>query len=96
MARAKPTLPPVTDQHRRAAFEAMHWLGWTYEQAMADKTRAQLVECRASAMRKKQWQQAQHWTRTPRPPVPAPRKLKPYQQTHLQDVKRAAAGDRDD
>jgi hypothetical protein len=91
MARAKPTLPPVTDQHRRAAFEAMHWHGWTYEQAMADATRGQLVECRAHLLRKQQWQQARRqkrWTRTPWPTKPSTQPVF--------DMKRAAAGDRDD
>jgi len=89
MARPLPTLPPVTDQHRHAAFAAMGWVGWTYEQAMANDLRASLVECRAHQLRKQQWQQArrqQRWTRTPWPPArPA-----------TQDLKRAAAGDRDD
>lgn len=94
MARALPTLPPVTDEHRHAAFSAMGWLGWTYEQAMADDLRARLVECRAHHLRKQQWQQArrqQRWTRTPWPPAPT-RKATPARQ----DMKRAAAGDRDD
>lgn len=88
MPRAQPTLPPVTDAHRRAAFDAMHWPGWTYQQAMADPIRARLVECRAHQLRKQQWQQArrqQRWTRTPWPGRPT-----------TQDLKRAAAGDRDD
>jgi hypothetical protein len=93
MPRALPTLPPVTDQHRLQAFQAMRWHGWTYEQAMADPIRARLVECRAHQLRKQQWQQArrqQRWTRTPWPtPKTAARPA-------AQDMKRAAAGDRDD
>lgn len=45
------TLPPITDSHRRAAFEAMHWPGWTYEAAMRFDMRRKLIEARASRMR---------------------------------------------
>lgn len=88
MARAVPTLPPVTDEHRRAAWQAMHWAGWTFEAAMADTLRARLVECRAHQLRKQQWQQQARpaWAGTPRTPAPAT----------ATDCKRAAAGDRDD
>jgi hypothetical protein len=96
MPRVLPTMPPVTDEHRLAAFKAMRWVDCTFEEAMAHPVRGHVIECRAAAMRKQQWQQAQRWTRTPWPPVPAPRRSQPYQRTHLQDVKRAAAGDRDD
>lgn len=96
MARALPTLPPVTDEHRRAAFTRMHWAGWTFEAAMADTLRARLVECRAHQLRKQQWQQQtrqqarQAWARPPHAPAhtPAP--------ASATDCKRAAAGDRDD
>jgi hypothetical protein len=37
----------VTDAHRRAAFEAMGWKGWTFEQAMADDVRSKVVNSRA-------------------------------------------------
>lgn len=40
-------LPPVTEAHRQAAFRAMCWLGWSYEQAMADSVRSRLVNLRA-------------------------------------------------
>lgn len=95
MARALPTLPPVTDDHRRAAFVAMGWVGWTYETAMADAVRGRVVEARAHQLRKQQWA-AQRWQRAPWPPAPAPSSLQPYQRAHLSDLKRAAAGDRDD
>lgn len=86
MARALPTLPPVTDEHRRAAFTRMHWAGWSYEQAMADTLRARLVECRAHQLRKQQWQQQARQQRSAWPTT-APTAT---------DCKRAAAGDRDD
>lgn len=40
----------VTDQHRQRAFEAMHWTGWTFEAAMADEVRSRLVNLRARQM----------------------------------------------
>lgn len=89
MTRAQPALPPVTDEHRRAAFAAMGWPGWTYEAAMADPVRGRIVECRAHQLRTQQWKQerrAQHWRRTPWPPL----------RGASTDLKRAAAGDRDD
>ena len=78
-------LPPLTDAHRQAAFEAMAWVGWTYEQALADPLRSRLIECRASLMRK-----AEHraWTRYPYNPAATPGRG--------HDCKRAAAGDLDD
>ena len=58
---------------------------------MADPVRRRVLECRACHMRKQQWQQArrqQRWTRTPWPPKTSARPAF--------DMKRAAAGDRDD
>ncbi len=49
-------LPPVTDAHRHAAFEAMHWSGWSYEAAMAFDMRRRLVELRAAQLRTREWQ----------------------------------------
>lgn len=57
-------LPEVTDAHRRAAFEAMGWAGWTFEAAMQCETRRRVIEARAHALRLRQWQ-ATH-TRTVR------------------------------
>jgi hypothetical protein len=76
-------MPPVTDQHRRGAFAAFAWLGWTYEQAMADDTRQRVVEARAHHLRKAEWLNSQR--RVVRPALP-----------HARDLKRAAAGDFDD
>lgn len=95
MARALPAdLPEVTDAHRLAAFQAMHWLGWTFEAAMGNDTRRRLIECRAHQMRKQQWQ-AERRNRaaryTPRAATPS----KPWPPT-VHDLKRAAAGDLDD
>lgn len=65
MARALPAdLPEVTDAHRRAAFEAMHWSGWTFEAAMGNDTRRRLIEARAHQLRTRQWQDSR--TRTER------------------------------
>ena len=46
-----PSLPPVTDAHRRAAFEAMRWPGWTFEAAMTHDTRRRVIEARAHQLR---------------------------------------------
>jgi hypothetical protein len=37
----------VIAAHRRAAFAAMHWAGWTFEAAQANDMRRRLIECRA-------------------------------------------------
>lgn len=49
-------MPPVTEDHRRRAFAALKLVGITYEQAMADATRRQLVEACAATLRKREWQ----------------------------------------
>lgn len=41
----------VTQEQLLRAFEAMHWVGWTYEAAMANDTRRRLVKCRAHQLR---------------------------------------------
>lgn len=79
------TLPATTEAHRRAAFAAMAWVGWSYEQAMADPTRSHLVQLRARQM-------SQAKTKAQRRVVVPGR----YRQAFLNDVKRAAAGDCDD
>ena len=73
-------LPEVTEQHRRAAFEAMAWTGWTFEQAMANDTRRRCIEARAHQLRKAMWLAGR--VQVQRPPQ--------------FDAKRAAAGDFDD
>ena len=66
------TLPPVTDAHRLAAFEAMHWPGWTYEAAMRYDMRRRLIEARAAHLRTAQFkQQARCTTQTVRRLDPA-------------------------
>jgi hypothetical protein len=52
----KPAMPNVTEGHRRAAFEAMHWAGWTYEAAMANTTRRQIIDARAAHLRTAEFQ----------------------------------------
>lgn len=49
-------MPPVTDAHRQAAFEAMHWTDMTYEQALASDTHRRVIEARAAQLRKREWQ----------------------------------------
>jgi hypothetical protein len=49
-------MPPVTDAHRRAAFEAMHWTGWKFEAAMQFDMRRRFIEARAHAIRTAEWE----------------------------------------
>jgi len=49
-------MPPVTDAHRLAAFEAMHWTGWTFEAAMRFDMRRRFIEARAHAIRTAEWE----------------------------------------
>lgn len=88
----------VTEAHRRAAFQAMAWVGWTYEQAMADTVRSRIVRLRARQMCNAE-------ARVMRRQVVPVIDTRPFQvhQTgqpvwvvHQTDCKRAAAGDRDD
>lgn len=84
----------VTERHRRAAFDAMAWAGWTYEAAMADEVRSRIVNLRArhicnaeaKALRR-------HVVRTPAQHQAVVQLLRPLPAT---DLKRAAAGDRED
>jgi len=92
MPRPHDAPPPVTEAHLRAAFAAMAWLGWSYEQAMADTVRSRLVAARAYQLRNKDWK-----TLLRRPLgqlVPLISKT-PHRPAAI-DCKRAAAGDRDD
>lgn len=43
-------MPPITHDHLQAAFQAMKWPGWTFEQAMANDMRRRLIECRAATL----------------------------------------------
>jgi hypothetical protein len=97
-------MPEVTDAHRHAAFEAMHWAGWTFDAAMADDTRRRLIEARAHDLRTKACS-ARAVLPTPSVPVSRPAcPSRPVQAptllraplTGAVDRKRAAAGDRDD
>ena len=92
----------VTDRHRIAAFEAMHWTGWTFEAAMADTVRSRVVNLRARQICNAEaaWLRrhvARPLMRQIRPAMEdLVQRLKPAFTTYAQDVKRAAAGDRDD
>ena len=85
MARQPAALPATTEAYRRAAFAAMAWPGWTYEQAMTDPVRSRLVAARASQMRKAQTKEQRRFVLPLRYPKPT-----------ATDLKRAAAGDCDD
>lgn len=100
MARATAAdLPEVTEAHRLAAFEAMRWTGWTFEAAMADDTRRRVIEARAHQVRTQLWRSERRplrycattgkadWLRD------STRRFWPVS---VQDLKRAASGDRDD
>lgn len=86
------TPPPVTEAHQRAAFAAMAWVGWAYEQAMADPLRSRLVTLRACQLRNAEWRALLRYPLRPDPTphTPTPRRPSGY------DCKRAAAGDLDD
>jgi hypothetical protein len=97
-------MPEVTDAHRRAAFEAMHWAGWTFEAAMADDLRRRQVEARAHQIRTNAFKRR---TYVPTPSLPVTRPACPARPPQapslfrpplagVVDRKRAAAGDRDD
>ena len=53
------TLPDVTQEHRLAAFVAMHWAGWTFEAAMRYDVRRRLIEARAAQIRTAEWKATQ-------------------------------------
>lgn len=91
-------LPEVTEQHRRAAFKAMAWTGWTYEQAMANDTRRRVVEARAHQLRKADWLASRRQVLRPALPLPqtAHRLQAGMYRNPPQDLKRAAAGDFDE
>lgn len=57
-------LPDVTDAHRRAAFEGLRMVGWTFEAAMANDTRRRVIEARAHQVRTSEWKATR--TRTER------------------------------
>ena len=51
-----PTLPPVTDAHRRAAHQALAMVGWSFDAAMSDPLMRGLVEGYARTLRTREWQ----------------------------------------
>lgn len=54
----QPTLPPVTDAHRRQAFAILSMPAWTYTAAMADPLRGQVIEAMAASIRTAHWRAA--------------------------------------
>jgi len=50
-------LPPVTDAHRRTAFDKLGYArqGWTFHTALADDTRRRVIEALASRLRTADW-----------------------------------------
>lgn len=101
---ARPSNHPqlaVTDAHRRAAFDAMHWTGWTFDDAMADDVRSRLVNLRARQICNAETRALRrHVVVLPLPKATAQSymrfHLEPYQRAFQQDLKRAASGDRDE
>ena len=90
-------LPEVTEQHRRAAFAAMAWVGWTYERAMADDTRRRVVEARAHQLRKADWLASRRQVLRPALPMSQAMRLQNgMYRSARQDLKRAAGGDFED
>lgn len=92
----------VTEAHRRAAFKAMAWAGWTYEQAMEDTVRSRIVHLRARQLcnaEAKVWRHpvaAVHLSTPCRADDASHQPLRHAWASHVNDLKRAAAGDRDD
>lgn len=87
-------------EYLQASFKAMAWEGWTYEAAMADPTRKTIVSWRARQICDAQ---AKAGLRVVVRPADCtgfrrtPKQLVPYHDdVHRIDLKRAAAGDRDD
>lgn len=100
---ARPSNHPqlaVTDAHRRAAFDAMHWTGWTFDDAMADDVRSRLVNLRARqicnaearALRRHVVYAATTGHVDAVKGAPGQR----FWPVHVSDLKRAASGDRDE
>ncbi len=91
---------PLRPEHLHAAFQAMAWEGWTYEAAMADPTRKAIVSWRARQMCDAQAKAGRRVVFKARQSTGyrrVNRQLAPYHdEVHLIDLKRAAAGDRDD
>jgi hypothetical protein len=52
----------VTEAHRRAAFESLRMVGWTYEAAQRNDTRRRVIEARAHTLRLREWQATHHRT----------------------------------
>lgn len=105
-------LPEVTDAHRRDAFASLCLAGITYEAAMQDDTRRRIVEARAHQLRTRQWKAEKHraiqqhieatmranrsFYTTGHLDMLADHPGRRFWATPAQDLKRAAAGDRDD
>lgn len=95
---------PLTTEHLQAAFEAMAWQGWTFDAAMADPTRKVIVSWRARQICQAQAQAGRRRVLAPRQTRQATRRWQQADAQHGQhypgaavtDLKRAAAGDRDD
>lgn len=98
----------LTTEHLQAAFQAMAWDGWTFDAAMADPTRKAIVSWRArqicEAQAKKQANTSRRRVLAPRQTRQATRRWQQADAQHsphypgaaVTDLKRAAAGDRDD
>lgn len=60
-----PTPIEVTDAHRRAAFAAMRWPGWSFDAAMLADMRRRLIECRAHQIARAEFEATQQRTVVP-------------------------------
>ncbi|MEY2686578.1 MAG: hypothetical protein RL375_776 [Pseudomonadota bacterium] len=63
--------PPVTEAHRREAFNQMKWQGRSYADTMADPVYARIVEIRATLIRNREYWAAKGVKPTP-PGAPEP------------------------
>ena len=95
-------LPPVTDEHRRAAFALFHWPDVTYEQAMRVDLRRRLIEACAHGIRTREHQARQRDARKARyqpwcqDAIFGARPASPRHLLAQRDLKRLAAHDLDD
>lgn len=59
------TLPPVTDEHRRAAFFSLRLVRRTYAEALQDPILSRIVEARAHTLRTKEFEASHQRTVVP-------------------------------
>ena len=91
---------PLKPEHLQAAFAAMGWTDCTFDAAMADPTRKAIVSWRARQICNAHAKASRRRVVAPRQTRQATRRWlaqpTPYPGAAVTDLKRAAAGDRDD